>query len=1059
MKHLHKLGALVLCGLVLFSLVLPALASSPTSISIRTAEDLEQLAQSCSLDTWSQGKTVVLEEDLDLSGQSFTPIPTFGGTFDGQGHTISGLSVTAGGSVQGLFRYVQQGAVIRNLNVTGSVMPSGTRSTVGGIAGSNRGLISNCSFQGTVRGAKLVGGLVGVNESSGQLIACTFTGGASGEHYVGGIAGQNLGSLIQCRNRGSVNTLEVKSTLSLDTLDLEDINSANNLPASTDIGGIAGFSSGILQSCRNEGAVGYEHTGYNVGGIVGRQSGYLAGCTNTGSVYGRKDVGGIAGQMEPELLVKYGEDSLQRLWKELDTLQSMTGRLLNDTDQASDALTSSLSSLTDRAKTAKDRTSDLADGLSNWASDNIDSVQDVSARVSWALDQLAPVLDTGGDAAKDLERAMDELEQAMESGELLSQLGQDAATRLSQALDQVSPPFQQAIQSLDAIKAAQQALLDALLAGDQEAMTAAVAALQENAGNLKNAAAGLATAVGNFADALHSLSPMGSQGEELFSHLADTADRLEASAGHLSDMAEDLGDIVQDLSDRPAISFRPVDSVLTQASDDLDTAMTDLLDGMDQLTNTLSTSQDTVLSDLKAIHQQLQVVIDVLRDAVQSPSEETDSLSDRFEDISDWDDSLDTGLIMQSQNTGSVSGDINVAGIAGSLAVEYDFDPEDDLTSIGSRSLDFRYQARAVVRECVNQGKITSKKDCAGGITGRMDLGRVSGCENYGAVSSTDGNYVGGIAGASYSVIRDCWSKCVLSGGHYVGGVAGYAVTLMSCRSLVCVSGGEEYLGAVAGNLDPEGEVSGNLFVPNGIAAIDGISYSGKAEPISFSELEGMGGMPSGFSSFQLVFQADGKTVATIPFSYGDSLDSLPEVPEKEGYTGAWPQLDLDHLTFSQTLEAIYTPYSSALAPEEAQPPQILVDGSFSQDAQISHSSAPVSWTDSNGHSHEGTAYTVTIQDPVLDLPDYTIHYRLTQAKGHPTLWVQEDGIWQQEEFQIDGSYLLFPANAAQVTFCVEEEGAGPWLFVLLGCGGVLIIVAGILLYKKIKSKPKITQS
>ena len=103
MKHLHKLGALVLCGLVLFSLVLPALASSPTSISIRTAEDLEQLAQSCSLDTWSQGKTVVLEEDLDLSGQSFTPIPTFGGTLTARATPFPACLLPPGAAFRGCF--------------------------------------------------------------------------------------------------------------------------------------------------------------------------------------------------------------------------------------------------------------------------------------------------------------------------------------------------------------------------------------------------------------------------------------------------------------------------------------------------------------------------------------------------------------------------------------------------------------------------------------------------------------------------------------------------------------------------------------------------------------------------------------------------------------------------------------------------------------------------------------------------------------------------------------------------------------------------------------------
>ena len=59
------------------------------------------------------------------------------------------------------------------------------------------------------------------------------------------------------------------------------------------MGGIAGISSGIIQSCTNYGTVGYQHVGYNIGWHRRRQSGYLNGCADRGVVYGRKDVGGI----------------------------------------------------------------------------------------------------------------------------------------------------------------------------------------------------------------------------------------------------------------------------------------------------------------------------------------------------------------------------------------------------------------------------------------------------------------------------------------------------------------------------------------------------------------------------------------------------------------------------------------------------------------------------------------------------------------------------------------------------------------------------------------------
>ena len=66
----------------------------------------------------------------------------------------------------------------------GRVDPSDRKNTLGGIAGSNRGLLAGCTFHGTVRGADSIGGLVGINESSGQIVNCTFSGAVTGENSV-----------------------------------------------------------------------------------------------------------------------------------------------------------------------------------------------------------------------------------------------------------------------------------------------------------------------------------------------------------------------------------------------------------------------------------------------------------------------------------------------------------------------------------------------------------------------------------------------------------------------------------------------------------------------------------------------------------------------------------------------------------------------------------------------------------------------------------------------------------------------------------------------------------
>ena len=113
------------------------------TVYLSSADDLIQLAKNCRLDSWSQNRTVVLEADIDLSSVDFNGIPSFGGTWEGQNHAITGLSLSQDGSVQGLFRYVQQGALVRDMTVKGRIKPGGTRASVGGIAGSNAGTIEN----------------------------------------------------------------------------------------------------------------------------------------------------------------------------------------------------------------------------------------------------------------------------------------------------------------------------------------------------------------------------------------------------------------------------------------------------------------------------------------------------------------------------------------------------------------------------------------------------------------------------------------------------------------------------------------------------------------------------------------------------------------------------------------------------------------------------------------------------------------------------------------------------------------------------------------------------
>lgn len=346
MKHkkwiVRLMAFLALACLVLGFLPLAAMADElpegetfeipQDAIYLSSPEDVQKLAEYCISDTWSRGKVVVLANDIDMTGVECSAIPTFGGVFLGQGHTIRGIQLTAEYTDYGFIRYLQAGAVVADLHLEGRVQPEGSDNTnVGGLVGVNSGILRNCSFSGTVSGNRQVGGLVGLNKGSGILENCSASGLVHGNHYIGGLVGRNQGVVRGCINRADVNTQADHNSVATDNLmglDLEDPTVDESIKDATNLGGIAGISSGVIRSCENHGNVGYEKMGYNVGGIAGSQIGYITGCANYGTVNGSNGVGGIVGQCKPNVVLAFGENPLDTMMTDMSNMMgAMTGMM------------------------------------------------------------------------------------------------------------------------------------------------------------------------------------------------------------------------------------------------------------------------------------------------------------------------------------------------------------------------------------------------------------------------------------------------------------------------------------------------------------------------------------------------------------------------------------------------------------------------------------------------------------------------------------------------------------------------------------------------------------
>ena len=249
-----------------------------------------------------------LADDLDLTGFAFHPIggnigyrlfPThsFRGAFDGNGHTISHLTIRSGAFYMGLFGGLGRGAQVKNLGVV-DVNITGSALFVGGLVGENRyGTVTRCYSTGVVGGNRYVGGLVGSN-AQGTVTECYSTGAVSagaawGKDYVGGLVGENGGNVTGCHSAGTVTGRSsvgglvgsnAKGSVS------QCYNTAVVTGSEDYVGGLVGENSSTVTQCYSTGMVSGDA---GVGGLVGENRGTVTQCYSAGNVTGRSSVGGL----------------------------------------------------------------------------------------------------------------------------------------------------------------------------------------------------------------------------------------------------------------------------------------------------------------------------------------------------------------------------------------------------------------------------------------------------------------------------------------------------------------------------------------------------------------------------------------------------------------------------------------------------------------------------------------------------------------------------------------------------------------------------------------------
>ena len=238
------------------------------------------------------GKTdinITLDKNIDLTGKDWTPIGTdydnsYKGTFDGGGHTITGLTFTTNDEYAGLFGWLNRAGTVKNVVMEGVQITSNQiyGGSIGGVVGYGWGTIENCSVSGSVSGTVYVGGVVGA-QIDGSITGCSSSATVKGMVDVGGVAGQTNSSatLTACYATGNV-IIEMDPKKNIAGGSLVGMNAGSSL--------LACYATGNVTSTGS--STGYMH----IGGFLGNNyttvtAGYWKNNHEQGIGYNRESTG------------------------------------------------------------------------------------------------------------------------------------------------------------------------------------------------------------------------------------------------------------------------------------------------------------------------------------------------------------------------------------------------------------------------------------------------------------------------------------------------------------------------------------------------------------------------------------------------------------------------------------------------------------------------------------------------------------------------------------------------------------------------------------------------
>ena len=990
---------------------------------------------------------------------------------------------------------------------------------IGGIAGYNEatGIISACSVTGKITGLHYVGGICG--GSAGLITGCSaaadintvtkevqtglsdikveeiFTSlinigredgnkkSISSTSYpvdIGGIVGNNTGELSSCSNDSAVGYEHV----------------------GYNIGGIVGRSSGYVHDCINNGTLDGRK---DIGGIIGQAEPYIR-LDLTQDIIEQLNTNITGLHDSVSRAIADTDDSSGVISARLNVIQNFANLALSDTSYLANSTEDFINDSMDSANEIMGRVEFVLDETSKNGGP-MDDVMDAGDDLKKAAGDLEEIAEDlyiynylDDDEKEQYDGAKKAMADATEEYEELSkyyenatdeELGAEDAAKRTLAYDTAyntasKRARDEALKSLydgnkadgdpewDTLTDAQkEAFYSTLSTEEQESVDSTADEAGKTAGDaaVKRWAAKKADTKLEYSAIMeenartianiilaHSDEMTGDASEDG----GDAASNLKNMAGNLKDAGSRMKSIIKDVAGRGTVQFPQLSNEYRMRTNSLVSNIQGMSDNLGYLNNEMKGSTDTLCDDLEVVNDRFETIMLLFTDAMDGvlDMDYTTVYEDESNDVCET--SIDA-TVADCVNFGKICGDINTGGIAGTMAEEYDFDLEGDVTGVRDSVNNSTYRTKCVLRNNMNKGAVAGKKSYAGGVCGLHEIGTILWCSDYSKVSSESGDYVGGIAGRSYATIRQSYEKGILSGNSYIGGICGMGTDMTDCVAMPNIIDGTNFMGAVAGYVEDNAKVKRNVFVSSSLAGLDRISRTGIAEPVEYSELLAMEGIPAEYSLMRVDYVVDDKVVSSVSKLPGEELypgdvpasdvivvtaDDDRTYDDKVVLEGdEYIEWDIDDVTpvyEDMEINGEIVRFASSLASEQIRDNKqsvFLVDGTFRKGEAITVNSID----NAEGNVEE---YVLTI--PEDGAAEHTVRYQMREGVDAVTVLVKNGNEYEEKDCDTYGKYITFKVsgNEAVIKILEEENGNGMIIIIIIAAVVVIALLTAVIVIR-----------